>query len=202
MSKKIDIEQTSDEILEQFDLSVKKKKKKINILDDNKNKINDNTINITGNKDDNSENAENADYDYVYLLDRLYNNIRENNPNLMNKKKYIIELPEVVKYGSRKVIFVNFASIVSSINRKMDHVKSFICTELQTQCSIDALNRLIIKGRYTAKHLTTIIQNYIIEYVSCKSCKSIETVLLRDLITRLFTVKCDICKSTRTIEKI
>merc|ERR1712223_1057066 len=74
--------------------------------------------------DDNKENADqgsattawaNQDRDYTYdeLLQRVYNIIKDKNPDSVmgEKKKFVMRPPQVVKVGAKKTAFVNFAEI-------------------------------------------------------------------------------------------
>ena len=172
--------------LEQFDLSLKKKKKKRNKNSEN-----------SENKDDNIN-----DYDYVYLLDRIFSNLRENNPLLHSYKKLVIPPPQVIGLSSKKTMVCNFAEIVRIINRSIDHVQSYFIIELSTDCNIDSLNRIIIKGKFAQKHIESIFRKYITDYVVCNSCNKSDTNLIKDHLTRICFLKCNICKSTNSVQSL
>lgn len=205
-----------DDDLAQFDLSLKKKKKKK--VKENKEDLN---MNKEINKDENDENDKNdknendekdekdniiidndqEDYDYVHLLDRFYTVLREKNPSLACRKRQVIPPPILHSVG-KKTMWSNFAVIVGILKRTVDHVQSYINYELSTDSSIDGNMRLIIKGKYSSKNLEPVLKKYIIEYVSCSGCKSHETSLIKDPITRVSFIKCDTCKSSRSINAI
>jgi translation initiation factor 2 subunit 2 len=64
------------------------------------------------------------------------------------------------------------------------------------------MSRLIIRGKYVQKHIESIFKKYMIEYVHCESCNKYNTSLLKDQITRLYFIKCNMCNSTKTVDHI
>jgi len=178
--------------LEQFDLSLKKKKKK---------KVKE--IEEIDEKNDNNSSQEVIEYDYVYLLDRIFTNIRENNPSLQTHKKTVIPPPQLVGLSSnKKTMICNFSSILSIINRSIEHAQSYFISELNTNCNIDSMNRMIIKGKFTQRQIESIFKKYITEYVICDSCKKLDTILIKDQITRIYFLKCNVCNSNRSVQVI
>ena len=90
--------------------------------------------------------------------------------------------------------------ICKKLRRQPDHLIQYIFTELGTNGSIDGNQRLIIKGRFQIKQIETLLRKYIIEYVSCKTCKSPDTNLIKE--NRLFFVNCESCGSSRSVTAI
>ncbi len=183
--------------LSQFDLTLKKKKKK----KVKENKEENNKVKEEINEVIYDEKEDQEDYDYVYLLDRFYSVLREKNPALATRKRQIIP-PPILHAVGKKTMWSNYAVIVGILKRTVDHVQSYINYELSTDSSIDGNMRLIIKGKYNSKNLEPVLKKYIIEYVSCSGCKSHETVLVKDPITRVSFIKCDTCKSSRSVNPI
>jgi translation initiation factor 2 subunit 2 len=180
--KNKNIKTMAEEEFEQFDLSKKKKKRKVvvNETEEKKEELDDDT-----------------DYDYMYLLERI-RQFRPDEP----ASKLIIPLPNVNKLVPKKVMFVNFSDTVKVLNRPVEHIISFISSELNSDCSLDAMNRLIIRGKYGSRHLESVLKTYIIQYVVCNECKKTNTCLVKDPITRLSFVKCTDCQSSRSVENI
>lgn len=141
------------------------------------------------------------DYTYQELLNRIFKILRQNNPELAGeKRRYTIVPPQVAREGSKKSVFANIADICRRLNRPLEHVVQFLFTELGTSGSIDGSQRLIIKGRFQQKQIEVIIRRYIVEYVTCKTCKSPETVLSKE--NRLFFLQCESCGSTRSVSGV
>jgi len=178
--------------LEQFNLSLKKKKKKKIYNENNENNENKEI----------DEKDEKQEYDYTYLLERLYTNLRQNNPNIINNKKLVIPPPSVIGISSKKTLVSNFFDIIRIINRNIEHVQSFFISELNSNCNIDSLSRLIIKGKYSQRQVESIFKKYITDYVICDSCNKSNTYLLKDQITRLYFLNCETCKSTKSVQPI
>jgi translation initiation factor 2 subunit 2 len=174
------------EELEEFNLSLKKKKKK--------------TVTTTEQSTPHEESDD--DYLYVDLLTKFFERLRIEHPALAHKTRAVVPLPLVYREGTKKTGISNYASILSSLNRKPEHLQSYMMTELSTQSSIDAKTCLILKGRFSQKQLTSVLEKYIIEYVSCKGCKSHHTVLTKDPITRLVILTCEQCKASRSVDQI
>ncbi|KAJ3161903.1 hypothetical protein HDU88_007134 [Geranomyces variabilis] len=143
----------------------------------------------------------NRDYTYSELLHRVFTVLRQNNPELGgDRKRYTIAPPQVMRDGTKKSVFANVVDICKRMHRQPDHVIQFLFAELGTTGSIDASQRLIIKGRFQQKQIENVLKRYIMEYVSCKTCKSSETILTKE--NRLFFLQCESCGSTRTVSAI
>ncbi len=146
-------EQDHDSDLSQFDLSLKKKKKKKKtsdlIEDDHKD-----------DKQDSSE-FEDSEYDYIYLLDRIYSSLREKNPALFSRTKMVVPVPNILGAGSKKSMWINYAQTLQIIHRQPEHLQAYVNSELNTQTSIDSNIRLIIRGKFTSKNIQSILQKYI-----------------------------------------
>ncbi|KAG1469956.1 hypothetical protein G6F56_002959 [Rhizopus delemar] len=144
-----------------------------------------------------------SDRDYVYeeLVDRVFNILKQNNPEMAGeKKKYTIVPPTIQREGNKKTIFANVAEISKRLHRPAEHVIQFLFAELGTTGSIDGGQRLIIKGRFQQKQIENVLRRYIVEYVTCKTCKSPNTIMTKD--NRLYFNTCEHCGSTRSVSAI
>jgi translation initiation factor 2 subunit 2 len=86
------------------------------------------------------------------------------------------------------------------MRRQPDHLIQFLFAEMGTSGSIDGTQRLVIKGRFQQKQIESILKRYIVEYVTCKTCKSAETNLVKE--NRLFFMQCESCGSSRSVSAI
>ena len=108
------------------------------------------------------------------------------------------------------------------MHRQPDHVIQYLFAELGTTGSIDGSQRLVIRGRFQQKQIENVLKHYFCksirmfpfrcgrnsyfdisqtaEYVSCKTCKSADTILTKE--NRLFFLQCESCGSTRTVSAI
>ncbi|BFZ54402.1 translation initiation factor eIF-2 beta subunit [Savitreella phatthalungensis] len=207
--------------LSDFDFTAKKKKKKkVDTSafeaelgtaeqdgdDDDQNEVTttDAAADLDGQNESAGEPWLNSDRDYSYkeLLGRLFKVHRANNPDADSgeKRKYTIVPPNVQREGSKKTCFANLADIAKRMHRSSEHVIAFIYAELGTTGSIDGAGRLILRGRYQQKQIETVLRRYIMEYVTCKTCRSPDTVLVKE--NRLFFLDCEQCNSRRSVQAI
>lgn len=146
------------------------------------------------------------DYEYEELVGRAFTFLRGKNPALARsggrKKKVKLQLPQVAREGTKKTVFLNFGSICKSIHRQLDHVLAYMSAELGTTGNIQDGGRLVIKGRFTAEGIANVLKRYMLEYVICTSCRSSDTVLMRDANTRLYFVSCESCGAKRSVAPI
>ncbi|EFX86382.1 eukaryotic translation initiation factor 2 subunit 2-like isoform X2 [Daphnia pulex] len=178
-----------------FSKSLKKKKKKKN------------TGAVEEEKDEKEENAgvawtTDGDYTYDELLNRVFNIMREKNPEMVagEKKKFTMRPPQVVRIGTKKTSFANFSEICKTLHRQPKHVLAFLLAELGTSGSVDGNNQLIIKGRFQQKQMENVLRRYVKEYVTCHTCRSPDTILQKD--TRLFFLQCETCGSRCSVASI
>ncbi|KAL5639786.1 hypothetical protein ACGC1H_006384 [Rhizoctonia solani] len=141
------------------------------------------------------------DYTYAELLGRFYQVLRAQNPELAGeKRKYTIVPPSVHRDGNKKTVFANISEICKRMHRQPDHVIQFLFAELGTTGSVDGSQRLVIKGRFQPKQLENVLRRYIVEYVTCKTCKSPDTILTKE--NRIYFMSCESCGSRRSVSAI
>ncbi|XP_078149623.1 eukaryotic translation initiation factor 2 subunit beta-like isoform X2 [Carex rostrata] len=146
---------------------------------------------------------EGSDRDYTYdeLLGRVFNILRENNPDLAgDRRRTVMRPPQVLREGTKKTVFVNFMDLCKTMHRQPEHVMTFLLAEMGTSGSLDGQQRLVVKGRFAPKNFEGILRRYITEYVICNGCKSPDTILSKE--NRLFFLRCEQCGSSRTVVPI
>ncbi|CAM6116243.1 unnamed protein product [Calypogeia fissa] len=141
------------------------------------------------------------DYKYDELLGRVFNILRENNPELAGeKRRTIMRPPQVLREGTKKTVFVNFMDLCKTMHRQPEHVMAFLLAELGTSGSLDGQQRLVVKGRFAPKNFEGILRRYVNEYVMCNGCKSPDTILTKE--NRLFFLRCEQCGCSRSVAPI
>lgn len=142
------------------------------------------------------------DYTYDELLTRVFDILREKNPDMAagKKQKFVMRPPQVVRIGTKKTSFANFADFCKTLHRMPKHLLDFLLAELGTSGSVDGNNQLIIKGRFQQKQIESVLRRYIKEYVTCHTCRSPDTILRKD--TRLFFLQCETCGSRCSVASI
>ncbi|XP_069100052.1 eukaryotic translation initiation factor 2 subunit 2 isoform X2 [Pleurodeles waltl] len=213
---KIEIEEpeppveTEDDL--DFMLGKKKKKKNVKFPEEDDMVENDEVLEDEENKKDDGISftsqtgptwaGTERDYTYDELLNRVFNIMREKNPDMVagEKRKFVMKPPQVVRVGTKKTSFVNFTDICKLLHRQPKHLLAFLLAELGTSGSIDGNNQLVIKGRFQQKQIENVLRRYIKEYVTCHTCRSPDTILQKD--TRLYFLQCETCHSRCSVASI
>ncbi|QEU60684.1 Sui3 [Kluyveromyces lactis] len=141
---------------------------------------------------------------YQDLLSRFFKILNTNNPELAGDRsgpKFKIP-PPICQRDGKKTIFANIQEISEKLQRSPEHIIQYLFAELGTSGSVDGQKRLVIKGKFLPKQMENLLRRYILEYVTCKTCKSINTVLKKEQSNRLFFLVCKSCGSTRSVSSI
>ena len=139
------------------------------------------------------------EYDYEEMLARAHYQIEVRNPNLMVREAVQLEAPIISSIGTTRSCWENFAKDAAALYRDEEHLKAYVLSELGTTGSLDAKHQLIIKGRFGAQRMASLLQSYCLAYVLCENCKSLKTGLSRDHVTRLKFLQCNSCGSIRSV---
>jgi len=204
-----------------LDLSMKKKKKKPKKVEDGDEEVSSKLKNLDieeGEQGADATEQDAGDMDegtgiwahdetkaigYSLLLQRFFNQLSQKNPDhaLSGTKSYKIPPPQCMREGNRKTVFANIADICKRMKRTEEHVTAYLFAELGTNGSVDGSRRLVIKGRFQQKQIENVVRKYIIEYVTCKTCKSPDTELNKGE-NRLYFITCNNCGSRRSVTAI
>jgi translation initiation factor 2 subunit 2 len=197
-------EKVPDEIASMFDLKQKKKKKKKK--EDKKETSTPATPTTTEAEEQilNSAGVEvdTPPYTYIQLLERAVGLLHQHNPEYSEKRRHTMKPPQLVRQGTKKTLWTNFSEICKMMQRSPDHVFQFMMAELGTEGSIDGAQRLVIRGKFVPKYIESLLRKYIVEYVTCQMCRSFNTTLTRDNVSRLFFNQCQECGSSRSVAPI
>lgn len=153
----------------------------------------------------NASSAAGVGLSYPNLLSRFFSILKQNNPELAGDRsgpKFRIPPPVCQREGSKKTLFANVQEIAAVLQRSPEHLIQFLFAELGTSGSIDGEKRLILKGKFQPKQMESVLRRYIIEYVTCKTCKSMNTEMKRESANRLHFLSCKACGSTRSVTSI
>jgi len=140
---------------------------------------------------------------YELLLSRFFTHLAQKNPDHASSgsRSYKIPPPQCLREGNKKTIFANIAEICKRMKRTDEHVTSYLFAELGTSGSVDGSRRLVIKGRFQQKQIENVLRRYIMEYVTCKTCRSPDTELNKGE-NRLYFITCNSCGSRRSVTAI
>eukprot|EP00286_Rhodomonas_abbreviata_P028020 CAMPEP_0181307300 /NCGR_PEP_ID=MMETSP1101-20121128/10796_1 /TAXON_ID=46948 /ORGANISM="Rhodomonas abbreviata, Strain Caron Lab Isolate" /LENGTH=232 /DNA_ID=CAMNT_0023413487 /DNA_START=41 /DNA_END=736 /DNA_ORIENTATION=- len=206
----VDEQEVPDEVAAMFDLKQKKKKKKkkVEASAEGDAKVDAAVAGDAASGEAGSSSSAGGfeldppTYSYSQLLNRVVDFIHQNNPELTDKKRFTMKPPQLMRVGTKKTLWVNFQEICAMMRRNSDHVFQFMMAELGTEGSIDGNKRLVIRGKFVPKYIESLLRKYIGEYVSCQMCRSFNTSLARDNVSRLFFVACQDCGSSRSVAQI
>lgn len=198
------------EALGELKLKKKKKKSKDTDLDDFEKQLAKAGVNVDESQSKEgtplaeSEIQQEIGLAYPELLSRFFTILKTNNPELAGDRsgpKFRIPPPICLRDG-KKTIFSNVQDISEKLQRAPDHLMQYLFAELGTSGSVDGQKRLVIKGKFQSKQMENVLRRYIMEYVTCKTCKSINTLLKKEQSNRLFFLVCKSCGSTRSVSSI
>lgn len=177
-----------------LELNLTKKKKKKNNRFHQDNEVND------GGQGTSNDTLE---YSYMFLLQRAMGNISVHNPSLCGEPiKTKLKPLDVQREGTKKTVVTNFGTLCKELNRDKNHILNFFMSELCNDGSIDANERMILKGRFSPGAISSIARKYIQQYCICNGCKGIDTIIDRDKSTRLFFLRCSNCHASQSIKPI
>ena len=81
------------------------------------------------------------------------------------------ETADVVRLGTTKTSWMNFNEMVEAIDRKHEHLMSYICAELGAEASLGPTNNLILQGKFQGKNIQILYNKYLNNYVLCTNCR-------------------------------
>jgi translation initiation factor 2 subunit 2 len=148
-----------------------------------------------------SEDEDTEELTYDQMLSRIYEKMGTvyTASELALKR---LQRPKMAMIGSKRVGWINFGKTAQTLNRSEEHLASFIEAEFGTTVSIDAKNALVIKGRFGSEQIESVLKKYVEQYIKCRTCKSMDTKLVRDPDSRLYFLKCETCQSQWSVSAI
>lgn len=127
------------------------------------------------------------EYNLEELLNRGYEKI-----NI--KKSKNIFIPPQIKIQNKRTYITNINDICQCIKRDINDVIEFINDKLVI--SIICNEGLKINNIYNEQQIKEVLSKYIKNYVICKSCKSINTII--NIKNKQKILKCNDCKCEYT----
>ena len=141
-------------------------------------------------------------FSYEQMLERINHILEKNNPYSEDTKKLKLKPIQFDKISSKKYKWSNFREFAASLNRKAEHMAQFVGVGLGIEPILQEEALLLEGRRFDKDSLQTITRKYILEYVKCPFCSSTSTILYKDSSIREFILKCDACKSSKTMTAI
>lgn len=141
-------------------------------------------------------------FEYEELLRRVHNIIEAKHSGLGVNQKYTLKPPQITRVGAKKTGWVNFNDICESMKRSPEHLQSYVFAELGCDGTFAGEGQFILKGRFYARNIESLLRKYIREYVMCQMCRSSNTNLVKDQATRLTNIVCNNCGASRSCTNI
>lgn len=141
--------------------------------------------------------------EYKVLLSRFFTLLHTDHPELVDGNKMANKrIPALVLYKeSKKTIFASCPKLCEYLKRSDEHVAQYLFAELGTTGNFDGTRRLVIKGKFQQMQLETVIKRYMVEYVHCQTCKTLDTDLKKGE-NRLVFLTCNKCESRRSVRYV
>ncbi|KAH3761810.1 translation initiation factor 2 subunit 2 [Pelomyxa schiedti] len=168
---------------------------------------------------DQTANYNTSDYNYDKLLQRLVDKMSASGRELGPHKNSIVIHPPMLLRDGWKTSWANFAEFCATFvlsllpkqpnhytpptkrfNRPESHVLKFVENELSVLVSINGSHHLALRGRFKIRSVEATMKKYIVEYVRCKTCNSVNTTLKK--VHKLQQLTCCDCGSLRTVAPI
>ncbi len=135
------------------------------------------------------------DYDLDTLLDRLYDDLSNKSEKT---KKNILSKP-IISLVNKKTAITNIEKIAEELNRNYSEIESYISNELNMNITQTGEGHMLINGYVKPPAIEKQIKGFIIEYVQCNMCKSIDTFTNKE--NRINYLHCNKCKAFRALKK-
>ena len=147
------------------------------------------------------ESDNNLKFSYEFLLNRIYNIMKENNPNSSSDRLKIPNI-KVNITGKDRSCWVNLGKVAESLNRDIESLFKYVLSELGIEGTIGGDNQANFKAKVSQTSIEKVLTKYINDYVRCPNCKSFKTILKKDQSTRLLQKYCENCQSVKTVQVI
>lgn len=137
-------------------------------------------------------------YPFEQMLERGLRVLEQVNPYVAEARTINLRPIVVDKTVPKKPRWVNFKEFADILKRPMDHLSKFVSAEVGLEAKV-ADDKLKFEGLKVDKDiLQTAVTKYVQEYVRCRLCNSMHTVMEKDSDIRKLVIKCETCHATRT----
>ena len=135
--------------------------------------------------------------EYTALLDAGVSKLPE---SAMKQERFSVPDPIIFNEGN-KTFIKNFKAIVEKVGRNQKHFLKFIVNEVGTAASIDEQSgRASLTGAFNRSTIGETIDNYIREFVICRTCGKPDTVIVKE--DRQSMIQCHACGARHSVRKI
>ena len=137
-------------------------------------------------------------YSLEFLIDRLYTKFDEKMASVFNK----ITLPPFdVTFANHKTCITNVGAIAKVLNRNYIEIQQYFEDEMSLKGKISKSGDndvMIIVRMVNKRQVEMCIDRFIRTYVQCKSCKNVNTEIIKE--DRITFILCKICNQKNPIK--
>lgn len=134
--------------------------------------------------------------EYLSLLDRLYSKLPEKAQKVSGQA-----LPNlIILYIGNLTIIKNFSEYCDRIRREDKLCMRYLLKELAAPGNIDANGQLVIQGKFSSASINKIMERFIKTYVECSTCKSLDTVLVKE--KKAWYISCLACGAKTPVKPL
>ncbi|AWR93330.1 translation initiation factor IF-2 subunit beta [Acidianus brierleyi] len=136
-----------------------------------------------------------SDKEYTYLLDRVYTKIpKKTSESTQNLPSLII-----LNIGNTTIIR-NFSEYCDRLRREDKLCMRYLLKELAAAGSISDNGQLVIQGKFSSSIINTLMERFIRTYVQCSTCKSLDTVLVKE--NKVWFIQCLACGAKTSVKPL
>ncbi|AEB95538.1 MAG: translation initiation factor IF-2 subunit beta [Metallosphaera sp.] len=136
------------------------------------------------------------DKQYFALLDRLY--IKLPKKDLASETQALPVL-SIINIGNTTIIR-NFGEFCDRIRREDKICMRYLLKELAAAGSLSENGQLSIQGKFSSSIVNTFMDRFIKTYVQCSTCKSLDTVLVKD--KKIWYIQCLACGAKNSVKPL
>ncbi|HII74789.1 MULTISPECIES: translation initiation factor IF-2 subunit beta [Sulfolobaceae] len=134
--------------------------------------------------------------EYIKLLDRLYSKLPERVQKVSGQS-----LPNLIILSiGNNTIIKNFSEYCDRIRREDKLCAKFILKELAAPGNVDENGQLVIQGKFSSASINKIMERFIKTYVQCSTCKSLDTVLIKE--KKAWYISCLACGAKTPVKPL
>jgi len=136
-----------------------------------------------------------SDKEYMYLLDRVYTKIpKKTSESTQNLPSLII-----LNIGNTTIIR-NFSEYCDRLRREDKLCMRYLLKELAAAGSIADNGQLVIQGKFSSSIINTLMERFIRTYVQCSTCKSLDTILVKE--NKVWFIQCLACGAKTSVKPL
>ncbi|QKR00504.1 translation initiation factor IF-2 subunit beta [Metallosphaera tengchongensis] len=136
------------------------------------------------------------DKSYTALLDRLYAKLPKKD---LATETQTLPVLSIITVGNTTII-KNFSEFCDRIRREDKLCMRYLLKELAAAGSLSDNGQLSIQGKFSSSIVNTFMDRFIKTYVQCSTCKSLDTVLVKD--KKIWYIQCLACGAKSSVKPL